>query len=269
MRKYSWIFGLFIMSLCIGFGMIFPPVIFSKTLSRSLKQVEEYEIDPVDMGHSNTVIHAMRSCSDSEYALDYQEEMADLSREQLIEICNSFLEELKLEEWGYQNIVVKESSMKATCHLIVMNYDEAYRIKTIDATSYPVSLDESEIDTSSTDKEQNIVISSVIWRVEVEYSPNCFLVLKVDDKNQKVVQVINYAKDYSKEGKVSYQELTDAEPFVRKVILPFFQEYYDADVEIVEDDYWNCMIRITDKNKDAIILSLGISDGLLQMTTFE
>lgn len=267
MKKNSWISGIFIMTLCIAFGILFPRFVFSKSLSKSLKQVEEYEIEPVDIGHSNTVIHAMRSCSNSEYSFDYQEEMAELSREQLIKICNSFLTELKLSEWGYHNIVVNESNMKATCHLEVMNNEEKYRIKTTKAASDSVSSYEEE--SLSTDKERNTAISTVIWNIEVEYSPNCVIMIKVDDKNQKVVQIIDYARKYSKDGDVAYTELAYIEPYVSEIVIPFFKKYYDADVEMMECDYWNCIIQMVDNNNEEILLSLQVSDGLLEMTTYE
>ena len=33
MKKYSWVFGVFIMILCIGFGLFFPNIVFSSVLN--------------------------------------------------------------------------------------------------------------------------------------------------------------------------------------------------------------------------------------------
>ena len=162
MRKYTWIFGASIMVLCIGFGFFLPRFVFSKTLDKTSVQAEKYEIEPVEIGSLNTVINAMRSSGDSDYIFDYQEELANLSREQLIEICNSFLAELKLSEWGCNEILVNASNMKASCYLAVINYDDEYRNKIRDAKNYPKISDYKEKESPENKSEKNTAISSVI-----------------------------------------------------------------------------------------------------------
>lgn len=239
MRIKSCILGLLIMVLCIGFGMFFPHIVFSKTFNEPLSQVEKYEIEPVEMGNSNTVIDAIRACRNSSYVFDYEEDMANLSREQLIDICNSFLQNLKLEEWGYNQIIVNDSNMKATCQLEVSNYDEEF------------------------------VISTTIWNVEVEYSPNCFLALIVDDKNQKVVQTYSYySYDDSINNNVSsYTDGTSIYLYLSEVIVPYLEDYYDAEVEIVDDIYSEYIISITDKNKDVVLMQFDLNDGAPYLIT--
>lgn len=265
MRKYSWILGVLIMVLCIGFGISLPQIVFFRSMNRSFNQTDQYSIEPVEMGYSNTVLQAMRNCYDGDYEFNYQEDMANLSREQLVEICNAFLDELKLAEWGYDEILVNESNMKATCHLVVMNYDEEYRRKVKNVKSYPFSTDELESDASDRDMEdeENAAISTVIWRVEVEDTDNHWIVFGVDDTNQKVVQIANYAEQYDKNKSITYSNLQDMEPYVNEVILPFFQDYYQVDVEIIETGYWTCWLRLTDQNDDAIMLHF--QNGQLEM----
>ena len=84
MRKYSWILGVLIMVLCIGFGISLPQIVFSRSMNRSFNQTDQYSIEPVEMGYSNTVLQAMRNCYDGDYEFNYQEDMANLSREQLV-----------------------------------------------------------------------------------------------------------------------------------------------------------------------------------------
>lgn len=267
MRKYSWILWIAIMVLCIGLGILLPRIVFSKTLDKSSKLVEKYKIEPVEMGHSNTVLNAMRACDDSDYILDYQEEMANLSREQLIETCNSFLEELELSEWGYDENSVDETNMKADCYLVVINYDEQYRSKIRDAQSYPKGKYYAEYENEGTDSDENAVISTVIWKVEVESSPDNFLVFAVDDKNQKVIKMyrnLDYAVSYDGE----FQDLEHINEYVSTVIIPFFKEYYGVNVEFVESGYQSCIIRVMDNNDDVILLSVFESDGFLDINTF-
>lgn len=279
MKKHTWALGILGMILCIGFGLLFPHLVFSRSIRNSLKKLEKYEIEPVEMGHTNSVINSMRACSDSDYIFDYQEEMAELSREQLIEICNSFLGELKLAEWGYNEIIVDDSNMKASCQLMVLNRDEEYRIKMENAKSYPVSYYESSNDVPSHGFQQdNFAISTTIWTVEVEYEPNNRMILLVDDKNQKVVQMysgkqyedttdagsMDMAVSFSKDGKDNYHV-----KYLKEVIVPYFQKYYDCDADIVDNGYGEFIVRLIDKNDDAIVLSFDNIVGKPYMTTLK
>ena len=267
MRKYSWILWIAIMVLCIGLGILLPRIVFSKTLDKSSKLVEKYEIEPVEMGHSNTVLNAMRACDDSDYILDYQEEMANLSREQLIETCTSFLEELELSEWGYDEISVDESNMKADCYLVVINYDEQYRSKIRDAQSYPKGIYDAEYENESTDIDKNAVISTVVWKVEVECSSDYTIMFAIDDKNQKVIRMYRNS-NYAISSTDAFQDLEHINEYVSTVIIPFFKEYYDGNVEFVESGYQSCIIRVMDNNDDVILLSVFEIDGCLDINTF-
>ena len=267
MRKYSWILWIAIMVLCIGLGILLPRIVFSKTLDKSSKLVEKYEIEPVEMGHSNTVLNAMRACDDSDYILDYKEEMANLSREQLIETCNSFLEELELSEWGYDEISVDESNMKADCYLVVINYDEQYRSKIRDAQSYPKGIYDAEYENESTDIDKNAVISTVVWKVEVECSSDYTIMFAIDDKNQKVIRMYRNS-NYAISSTDAFQDLEHINEYVSTVIIPFFKEYYDVNVEFVESGYQSCIIRVMDNNDDVILLSVFEIDGCLDINTF-
>ena len=131
--------------------------------------------------------------------------------------------------------------MKATCQLEVSNYDEEF------------------------------VISTTIWNVEVEYSPNCFLALIVDDKNQKVVQTYSYySYDDSINNNVSsYTDGTSIYLYLSEVIVPYLEDYYDAEVEIVDDIYSEYIISITDKNKDVVLMQFDLNDGAPYLITIK
>lgn len=277
MRKYAWILGVVLMVFCIGVGIFLPHILFSKTVDKVSKQIEKYETEPVEIGYVNTVINAMRSCSDGEYTFDYQEEMANLSGQQLAEICNSFLDELKLSEWGYSEINVNDSNMKASCHLVVISYDEEYRFKIKEAQSYPTVMNDAEYRISANNDEKNSTISIVIWRVEVTYSPGCTIVLTVDDKNQKVIQMyrdpayadkiidfayVDMSTDYT------YQDLNNLDDYVSKVMVPFFSSYYKVSVEIVESGNSYCLLRMTDKNEEAVLIFIYDYCGQINFTLF-
>ncbi|MDQ9821935.1 hypothetical protein RFZ44_00910, partial [Acinetobacter sp. 163] len=70
--------------------------------------------------------------------------------------CNSFFQGMQLEEWGYAQLEIDKESMDAKCSLLVIK------------------------DSS---------VSAVIWTVKVKCSTGNEMILYVDDKNKKVIQM--------------------------------------------------------------------------------
>lgn len=220
MKKYSWVFGVFIMILCIGFGLFFPRIVFSNVLNENLEQVEKYKVNPIEITHSNSIIEAMRVVYKKDYEFDYQEELANLSREELAEVCNSFLQGLQLEGWGYMQISIDKSSMDAKCNLLVMK-------------------------DSST--------SAVIWTVKAKCLTGDELVLCVDDKNKKVVQM-SYNVTADDGNSVAYCIDNKNSEYVKANLISYLEEYYELSIEPEDDSY--DVIKLVDKNKDEILMSV-------------
>lgn len=232
MRKYSWVFGIFIMLLCIGFGLFFPNIVFSNVLNENLGQVEKYQVNPIEITHSNSIIEAMRAVYYKDYEFDYQEDMANLSGEELAEVCNSFLQGMQLEEWGYAQPKVDKESMDAKCSLLVIK------------------------DSS---------VSAVIWTVKVKCSTGNEMILYVDDKNKKVIQV-NYNVIADNGNSVAYCSDDKNSVYVRDALVLYLEDYYGLRTELDDDD--GVIIKLVDENKDEILMSVYLYDGL-ELIPFE
>lgn len=233
MRKYSWVFGIFIMLLCIGFGLFFPNIVFSNVLNENLGQVEKYQVNPIEITHSNSIIEAMRAVYYKDYEFDYQEDMANLSREELAEVCNSFLQGMQLEEWGYARLEIDKESMDAKCSLLVIK------------------------DSS---------VSAVIWTVKVKCSTNNELVLCVDDKNKKVIQM-NYNVIADNGNSVAYCSDDKNSVYVRDALILYLEDYYGLRIELEDDG--SDIIKLVDENKDEILMSVYFYYDGLELLPFE
>ena len=233
MRKYSWIFGIFIMLLCIGFGLFFPNIVFSSVLNENSEQVEEYQVNPIEITHSNSIIEAMRAVYYKDYEFDYQEDMANLSREELAEVCNSFFQGMQLEEWGYAQLEIDKESMDAKCSLLVIK------------------------DSS---------VSAVIWTVKVKCSTGNEMILYVDDKNKKVIQM--YCNVIADDGNsAAYCSDDENSVYVRDALTLYLEDYYGLRTEL-EDDSCD-IIKLVDKNKDEILMSVYFYYDGLELIPFE
>lgn len=233
MRKYSWIFGIFIMLLCIGFGLFFPNIVFSSVLNENSEQVEEYQVNPIEITHSNSIIEAMRAVYYKDYEFDYQEDMANLSRAELAEVCNSFLQGIQLEEWGYAQPEVDKESIDAKCSLLVIK------------------------DSS---------VSAVIWTVKVKCSTGNEMILYVDDKNKKVIQM--YCNVIADDGNsAAYCSDDKNSVYVRDALTLYLEDYYGLRTEL-EDDSCD-IIKLVDKNKDEILMSVYFYYDGLELIPFE
>lgn len=233
MRKYSWIFGIFIMLLCIGFGLFFPNIVFSNVLNENLGQVEKYQVNPIEITHSNSIIEAMRAVYYKDYEFDYQEDMANLSREELAEVCNSFFQGMQLEEWGYAQLEIDKESMDAKCSLLVIK------------------------DSS---------VSAVIWTVKVKCSTGNEMILYVDDKNKKVIQM--YCNVIADDGNsAAYCSDDENSVYVRDALTLYLEDYYGLRTEL-EDDSCD-IIKLVDKNKDEILMSVYFYYDGLELIPFE
>ena len=233
MKKYSWVFGVFIMILCIGFGMFFPRIVFSNVLNENLEQVEKYKVNPIEITHSNSIIEAMRVVYKKDYEFDYQEELANLSREELAEVCNSFLQGLQLEGWGYMQISIDKSSMDAKCSLLVIK------------------------DSS---------VSAVIWTVKVKSSTGNEMILYVDDKNRKVIQM-NYNVMADNGVSVAYCSDDKNSVYVRDALILYLEDYYGLRTELDDDD--SGIIKLVDEKKDEILMSVYFYYDGLELLPFE
>ncbi len=232
MKKYSWVFGVCIMILCIGFGLFFPNIVFSNVLNENSEQIEKYQVNPIEITHSNSIIEAMRAVYYKDYEFDYQEDMANLSREELAEVCNSFLQGTQLEQWGYAQIKVDKESMDAKCSLLVIK------------------------DSS---------VSAVIWTVKVKCSTGNEMTLYVDDKNKKVIQM-NYDVIADNGNSVAYCSDDENSVYVREALILYLEDYYGLRTELDDDD--GDIIKLVDEKKDEILMSVYLYDGL-ELIPFE
>lgn len=233
MKKYSWVFGVFIMILCIGFGLFFPRIVFSNVLNENLEQVEKYKVNPIEITHSNSIIEAMRVVYKKDYEFDYQEDMAKLSRAELAEVCNSFLQGIQLEEWGYAQLEVDKESMDAKCSLLVIK------------------------DSS---------VSAVIWTVKVKSSTGNEMILYVDDKNRKVIQM-NYNVMADNGVSVAYCSDDKNSVYVRDALILYLEDYYGLRTELDDDD--SGIIKLVDEKKDEILMSVYFYYDGLELLPFE
>lgn len=233
MKKGSWIFGIWIMILCIGFGLFFPRIVFSNVLNKNLGQVEKYQINPIEITHSNSIIEAMRAVYKKDYEFDYQEDMANLAREELAEVCNSFLQGLQLEEWGYAQLKVDEKSIDAGCSLVVM---------------------------------KDSPVSAVIWTVKIKYPTGDELVLYVDDKNEKVIQM-NYNITADNGSLAAYCSDDRNNTYIRDALTLYLEDYYGARTKL-EDDGGD-IIKLVDEKKDEILMSVYFYYDGLELLPFE
>lgn len=237
MRKQIWIFSIFLMLSCIGVGLSLPNIVYFKSMDKTIGQIEEYSIEPVEIGETNSILDAMRCVFHGNYTSDYQEDMATLSREQVFEVCNSFLGELEANEWGYYCMEVGESNSEIYCELCVANDNE------------------------------KPTISAVLWTVKVELSANEFAEIKVDDKNGKVVQIVSYESyDKTNDAIISYYGDNDNMEYLREVLIPFLRKYFDVGIEnilIESERFW---LEITDIDHDTVTLLIDLSNGFINMT---
>lgn len=233
MKKYSWVFGVFIMILCIGFGLFFPRIVFSNVLNENLEQMEKYKVNPIEITHSNSIIEAMRAVYYKDYEFDYQEDMAKLSRAELAEVCNSFLQGIQLEEWGYAQLEVDKESMDAKCSLLVIK------------------------DSS---------VSAVIWTVKVKSSTGNEMILYVDDKNRKVIQM-NYNVMADNGVSVAYCSDDKNSVYVRDALILYLEDYYGLRTELDDDD--SGIIKLVDEKKDEILMSVYFYYDGLELLPFE
>lgn len=221
------------MILCIGFGMFFPRIVFSNVLNENLEQVEKYKVNPIEITHSNSIIEAMRAVYYKDYEFDYQEDMAKLSRAELAEVCNSFLQGIQLEEWGYAQLEVDKESMDAKCSLLVIK------------------------DSS---------VSAVIWTVKVKSSTGNEMILYVDDKNRKVIQM-NYNVMADNGVSVAYCSDDKNSVYVRDALILYLEDYYGLRTELDDDD--SGIIKLVDEKKDEILMSVYFYYDGLELLPFE
>ena len=233
MKKGSWIFGILITILCIGFGLLFPRIVFSNVLNKNLGQVEKYQINPIEITHSNSIIEAMRAVYNKDYEFDYQEDMANLAREELAEVCNSFLQGLQLEEWGYAQLKVDEKSMDASCSLVVM---------------------------------EDSPVSAVIWTVKVKYSTGDELVLYVDDKNEKIIQM-NYNVTADNENSAAYCGDDRNNVYIRDALTLYLEDYYGLRTKLEDDG--SDIIKLVDEKKDEILMAIYFYCDGFELVPFE
>lgn len=233
MKKGSWIFGILITILCIGFGLFFPRIVFSNVLNKNLGQVEKYQINPIEITHSNSIIEAMSAVYNKDYEFDYQEDMANLAREELAEVCNSFLQGLQLEEWGYAQLKVDEKSIDASCSLVVMEDSPA---------------------------------SAVIWTVKVKYSTGDELVLYVDDKNEKVIQM-NYNVTADNGNLAAYCGDDRNNVYIRDALTLYLEDYYGLRTKLEDDG--SDIIKLVDEKKDEILLAIYFYCDGFELVPFE
>lgn len=221
------------MILCIGFGLFFPRIVFSNVLNENLEQVEKYKVNPIEITHSNSIIEAMRAVYYKDYEFDYQEDMAKLSRAELAEVCNSFLQGIQLEEWGYAQLEVDKESMDEKCSLLVIK------------------------DSS---------VSAVIWTVKVKSSTGNEMILYVDDKNRKVIQM-NYNVMADNGVSVAYCSDDKNSVYVRDALILYLEDYYGLRTELDDDD--SGIIKLVDEKKDEILMSVYFYYDGLELLPFE
>lgn len=262
MRKYSWIVLVFAIIVCTAFGLAFPYIIFSKNADISMSKIEKYEIEPVEIGETNSVLDAMKACVNGNYAFEYQEDLANLSRRELIDTCNSFFDGTRLAEYGLFKAVVDESNMTAKCSLVVMNKNP---VSDMGDNTGRIRVE------SNASQKDHMMVSAVLWTIHVEYEPDCFMEFSVDDRNGKVVHVSSYYKESDAEKTVAYgNEKYDYDGFYtdyfNNVLIPFLSEYYGTTIEFLDGNkYSSNVLSMTDKNDDAIIISLSLRNGSLEM----
>lgn len=285
MRKIAWISGLLIMLVFVGLGLFFPYIIFSKELDKSIGQVGKYKIEPVEIVGTNSIIDAMRSTDYYEYSFDYQEDMANMSREEVIQECNSFIKGIKPDEYGYVSPEANENNTEISCELRVLSvYNEYFEKKQKlaidnyvtesdsgkDITNAVVGIQSDEFmygqeSDNSDEMTGNTTVSCVLWTVKIEHSADNFVELIIDDKNQKVVSMTFYST--SKEEMGYYVDKKNSSKYMSQVVIPFCEEYYDANLEIIDTEGDKNFICMTDKNNKAILLRYDVINGFVNMTT--
>lgn len=176
--KYLWTTVLIIILCCILFGACLPSVVFSNLTKKELSTIEKYSIKTPEVTIANDIIDVMRIAYNAYYEFDYQASNANLSKDDLVEVCNAFVDGLALDEWGFAPISVDASNMDAKCILAVSDDSSA---------------------------------SAVIWNVQVQYAADAEILIKVDDKNKKVISISHSVCDEMESQSQSADNIYDGE----------------------------------------------------------
>lgn len=270
MRKISWIVAVIFMIFCISLGLVLPDFVFSKSLKKSMEKVECFSIDPVEIGSAYSILDAMKSCSASENFFDYQEDLANLSKSELIDICNSFLAKVYPEAYGMETISFNENNMKVDAHMSVVDANTKKRWNENIQMEYEYALGQNE--KSSVNSESVEAYSPVLWTVSAEKDDRT-IVLIVDDKNKKVIQMSTYYTSHDESvGTDAAVEVAEVKKgvfskYMSEIFLPYIEEYYDVSYAIADMNVTDSVIFLTDKNGEMSMLYVYMDGNLLNISS--
>ena len=109
-------------------------------------------------------------------------------------------------------------------------------------------------------------VSAVIWTVKVKSSTGNEMILYVDDKNRKVIQM-NYNVMADNGVSVAYCSDDKNSVYVRDALILYLEDYYGLRTELDDDD--SGIIKLVDEKKDEILMSVYFYYDGLELLPFE
>lgn len=267
MSKRAWFWGVLFLLFSIGLGCLLPTVVFSRARSQTLEKVEYHSVTPLMIGTSNTILDAMQCSYYGGYTFSYDEELANLSKQQVLELCTDFLQKSRIRAWQDTPIQIEDAQTEMMCEMIVINVDKYFQEQRNWEQKYIAEMEagfdtenSGEMDENSFTKD---TISAVLWKVTVELAPNCIVCFHVDDRNAKVVRM----SAYTDEERTDSEENKDNLWYLTQTLVPWWGEYYNVEVEIVEDRASSFVVNMTDQNEDSMLMSISFPCGIVNMET--
>lgn len=258
MKNKLWILGIIFTIVCVSCGVMLPVMAFSYQTNQFGLHAETYSISENQFNYTSTLTDVLNSITQNHYEIEYSEELANMTADEVFDEGISFLRGLPLDKWGIcVSFEDQMTEVTTSCNLLVTLVDTDSQAADSQVSTY-YDTDNKILDSTSTYMGRVANSSIVVWRVTITYDNYSTLEMLIDDQNEKVISF-----SYATSEKILPDKI-ESHVFLTDYLIPYLEKYYDLsfseDYTFEDNDYYT---KVYDDEKNEVLLNTKIFDDFI------
>ena len=257
MKNKLWILGIIFTIVCVSCGVMLPVMAFSYQTNQFGLHAETYSISENQFNYTSTLTDVLNSITQNHYEIEYSEELANMTADEVFDEGISFLRGLPLDKWGIcVSFEDQMTEVTTSCNLLVTLVDTDSQAADSQVSTY-YDTDKKVFDNTSTYMDQVANSSIVVWRITITYDNYSTLEMLIDDQNEKVISL-----SYAASERILPDDIGNYF-FMDDYFIPYLEKYYNlslAEYSSENNDYY---VIMHDDKKNKVSLHAEISDDFI------
>lgn len=257
MKNKLWILGIIFTIVCVSCGVMLPVMAFSYQTEQFGLHAETYSISENQFNYTSTLTDVLNSITQNHYEIEYSEELANMTADEVFNEGISFLRGLPFDKFGIcVSFEDQMTEVTTSCNLLVTLVDTDSQVTDSQVSTY-YDTDKKALDSTSAYMGRVANSSIVVWRITITYDNYSTLEMLIDDQNEKVISL-----SYAASERILPDDIGNYF-FMDDYFIPYLEKYYNLSLAEYSSEKNDYHIIMHDDKKNEVSLRAEISDDFI------